>query len=221
MGMKELRRKKDIAITGGMARWYDKSSKARLGEFHKVADTISANVKEKAKILEVAPGPGYLSIELARRGFDVTGVELSADFVGIEKRNAAQANVTVDFKQGNASLLPLPDDTFDFLVCSAAFKNFSEPQKALDEMRRVLKTGGVALVIDMNREASNSDIAEEMREMENLSAFDRLFIKLSFRTTLRKGAYSRREFEEFAARTEFSRHEITQRGIGFQLWLYK
>jgi ubiquinone/menaquinone biosynthesis C-methylase UbiE len=219
--MRESRKKKDIVITGGMAKWYDKSSRARLGEFSEVADRISETAKPGAKILEIAPGPGYLSIELARRGFDVTGVELSADFVEIEKQNSAAAKVTVDFKQGNASALPLPDAGFDFTVCSAAFKNFSEPQKALDEMYRVLKTGGVALVIDMNREATDADIEEEMQRMPNLNLIDRIFIKLSFKTMLRNGAYNEREFEEFISRTAFPKHEILKGGIGFSVWLYK
>jgi 2-polyprenyl-3-methyl-5-hydroxy-6-metoxy-1,4-benzoquinol methylase len=85
MNMKKSRKKNDIAITGGMAKWYDRSSRARAEEFSKVADMIDEKAERGAKILEIAPGPGHLSIELARRGFDVTGVELSEDFVEIEK----------------------------------------------------------------------------------------------------------------------------------------
>ena len=39
--------------------------------------------------------------------------------------------------------MPLPENTFDYLVCRAAFKNFSEPGAALGEMHRVLKPGGL------------------------------------------------------------------------------
>lgn len=219
--MKNLRRKKDIAITGAMAKWYDKNSRARLAELKKVADTIGGKVPESAKILEVAPGPGYLSIELGRRGFEVTGIELSADFVEIEKKNAAAAGVSVDFRQGNASKLPLPDDTFDFLVCMAAFKNFSEPQKAMNEMHRVLKPGGIALIIDMNRENTNADIEEAMRDYPDMKGFDRWFVKLSFKTFLKKGAYTQREFEAFISHTDFATHKIDKSGTGFQIWLYK
>lgn len=219
--MKKSRAKKDLAITGIMAKWYSKNSKARLAELAKVADMIAAKTHEGAKILEVAPGPGYLSIELARRGFDVTGVELSEDFVKIEKANAAEANAAVNFLQGNASALPLANETVDFIVCMAAFKNFSEPQKALDEMQRVLKPQGIALVIDMNRENSDADIEEAMRDYPDMKGFDRWFVKLSFKTFLKKGAYNQREFEEYISRTAFSEQEIIKRGTGFHIWLNK
>ena len=146
-----------------MAKWYDKNTrKSRLAEMKEYAEIVSGNAGYGAKILEVAPGPGYLSIELAKRGFDVTGVEISADFVVIEKRNAAESGVNVNFKQGNASSLPLPDGAFDFIICSAAFKNFSEPLKALNEMHRVLKLEGIALILDMNHDATKEDIEAEM-----------------------------------------------------------
>ena len=219
--MKKSRAKKDIAITGLMAKWYNKNSLARLAELSQVADTIAERAPAGAKILEVAPGPGYLSIELARRGFDVTGIELSPDFVEIEKKNAAEAGVNVNFQQGNASNLPLPDDTFDFLVCMAAFKNFSEPQKSLDEMYRVLKTPGTALVIDMNRENTDEDIGEAMRDYPGMKGFDRWFVRWSFKTFLKKGAYNQREFEDFISNTAFADHGIIKHGTGFQIWLYK
>lgn len=219
--MKKSRAKKDLAITGLTAKWYNKNSRARLAELAKVADTIGAKVGVEAKILEIAPGPGYLSIELARRGFDVTGVELSADFVEIEKKNAAREGVRVDFRQGNAAALPLPGGAFDFIVCMAAFKNFSEPQKAMEEMYRVLKPGGTALIIDMNRENTDEDIEEAMREYPKMKGFDRWFVKLSFKTFLKNGAYNKQEFEEFAAHTDFRDHEIIKSGTGFHVWLYK
>jgi ubiquinone/menaquinone biosynthesis C-methylase UbiE len=219
--MKKARRKKDVGIYGGMAKWYDKNTrKSRLAEMSEYADLVSRHIDAGAKVLEVAPGPGYLAIELAKRGFSVTGVELSKDFVIIEKRNAAEADVSVDFMQGNASALPLLDETFDFIICSAAFKNFSEPLKALQEMHRVLKPNGTALVIDMNYNATKEDIDAEMQK-SGMKGFDRWFVKLSFKTFLKSGAYTKEGFEELIAQTAFASHKIEKHGIGFQVWLNK
>lgn len=219
--MKKLRRKKDVSITGWSATWYDKNTRtSRLAEMREYADIVSGYAPNAANVLEIAPGPGYLAIELARRGFTVAGVELSADFVEIEKRNAKQAGVHVDFKQGNASALPLPDGAFDFIICSAAFKNFSDPSAALDDMNRVLKPGGTALILDMNHDATREDIENEVRKM-GVKGFDRWFVKLAFNTFLKNGAYTREGFEELIAHTSFARHEIKKYGIGFQVWLFK
>ncbi len=114
--MKDMRKKKDVGIYGLAAKWYDRNSrKSRLAEMREYADEVASHVGKNANILEVAPGPGYLAIELAKRGFNVTGVEISPDFVLIEKANAKEANVSVDFKEGNASKL-LVTITFSILL---------------------------------------------------------------------------------------------------------
>jgi ubiquinone/menaquinone biosynthesis C-methylase UbiE len=220
--MKTGRNNKDLAITGWMAKWYDKNTRtSRLAEMRRMADIVGRTASAGATVLEIAPGPGYLAIELAKCGFTVTGVEISADFVEIEKRNAKSESVSVDFRQGNASALPLPDNTFDFIICAAAFKNFREPLKAMQEMCRVLAPHGIALILDMNRNNTKEDIEDEMRNYPDMKGFDRWFVKLSFRTFLRKGAYTQEEFEELIAQTDFAHHEIKKNGIGFQVWLYK
>lgn len=219
--MKTARRKKDLGINGRMAKWYDKNTRlSRLSEMREYADLVNEHADKGAAVLEVAPGPGYLAIELAKRGFSVTGVEISADFVEIEKHNAGEAGVNVDFRQGNASAMPLPDSAFDFVICSAAFKNFREPLKAMQEMYRVLRPGGTALILDMNREATNADIESEVRK-SGMKGFDRWFVKLAFKTFLKNGAYTREGFEELISQTDFARHKIQKHGIGFQVWMYK
>lgn len=219
--MKNMRKKKDIGIYGLTAKWYDKNSrKSRLTQMQEYAYEIKSLVDDGAIILEVAPGPGYLSIELAKMGFNVTGVELSPDFVSIEKNNAREANVLVDFKEGNASNLPCDDNTFDFIVCSAAFKNFMDPVKALSEMYRVLKPGGTSLIIDMNYNATAEDIEGEIRKTE-MKGFDKYFVKFAFKTFLKKGAYTKENFEMFINETEFKNYNIKQEDISLYVYLYK
>jgi ubiquinone/menaquinone biosynthesis C-methylase UbiE len=221
MMMKNMRKKKDVGIYGYTAKWYDKNSrKSRLAQMQEYATEIKSLVHEGARILEVAPGPGYLSIELAKMGFDVTGVELSPDFVNIEKNNAKEANVLVDFKEGNASNLPCEDNTFDFIVCSAAFKNFMDPLKALKEMYRVLKPDGTSLIIDMNFNATAQDIEGEIRKT-GMKGFDKYFVKFAFKTFLKKGAYKKENFEMFLNETEFKNYHIKQEGISLYVYLSK
>ncbi|MEH7609838.1 class I SAM-dependent methyltransferase [Gottfriedia acidiceleris] len=219
--MKNMRKKKDVGIYGYTAKWYDKNSrKSRMTQMQEYATDIQSLVQEGAKILEVAPGPGYLSIELAKIGFDVTGVELSPDFVNIEKNNAKEANVLVNFKEGNASNLPCDDNTFDFIICSAAFKNFMDPVKALKEMYRVLKPGGTSLIIDMNFNVTAQDIEGEIRKT-GMTGFDKYFVKFAFKTFLKKGAYTKENFEMFLNETEFKNYNIKQEGISLYVYLYK
>ena len=76
-------------------------------------------------------GPGFLAIELARLGsYRITGLDISKSFVRIATENAIKAGVEVTFREGNASSMPFESDSFDFVYCRAAFKNFSEPVQA-------------------------------------------------------------------------------------------
>lgn len=217
--MKNMRKSKDVGIYGLTAKWYDRNSrKSRLAEMQGYANEVAAHVTKGANVLEIAPGPGYLSIELAKKGFHVTGVEISPDFVEIEKNNAKEANVSVNFKEGNASNLPCEDDFFDFIVCSAAFKNFKEPIKALNEMHRVLKQGGTALIIDMNYESTDADIDHEVSKMKG---FDKYFVKFSFKTFLKQGAYTKEGFETLIKETPFKNYKIIEEGISLYVYLYR
>ena len=62
--------------------------------------------------------------------------------------------------------MPFEDNEFDFVLCRAAFKNFSEPVAALREMHRVLKPGGKALIIDLRRDTPVSASDRRFRKWD-------------------------------------------------------
>ena len=65
--MKRQRRFKDIGIEGTSARWYDNNTrKHRLAEMKGYAKEVAKYIQDGCSVLEVAPGPGYLAIELAK-----------------------------------------------------------------------------------------------------------------------------------------------------------
>jgi ubiquinone/menaquinone biosynthesis C-methylase UbiE len=220
--MKQQRRSKDIAIGGIAARWYDNNTrKHRLVEMEAYAKEVANQIQDRCSVLEVAPGPGYLAIELAKLGkFKIIGLDISKDFVEIARRNARQAGVGVEFWQGSVADIPFPYSMFDFIICTAAFKNFKEPFKALSEMYRVLRSGGTALIIDMNRNASNQQIEGYTRNM-GAKGMDKLFIKLIFKYFLRNGAYTKDEFTNLISKTAFKEYDIKEEGISFYIYFRK
>lgn len=220
--MKQQRRFKDIGIEGMAARWYDKNTKKhRLAEMKGYAKEVAMHIQDGSSVLEVAPGPGYLAIEVAKLGtFRIIGLDIGKDFVEIARRNAKEAGVVVEFRLGNVSDIPFPDNSFDFIVCTAAFKNFKEPFNALREMHRVLRSGRTALIIDMNRNASDQQI-EEYAENMGAEGLDKLFMKLMFKYFLRSGAYTKDEFINLISKTAFKEYNIKEEGIGFYVYLTK
>src|SRR5919109_5430210 len=220
--MKLQRRFKDIGIEGTSARWYDNNTRRhRLAEMKEYAKEVTKHIHDGCSVLEVAPGPGYLAIELAKLGrYEIIGLDISKDFVEIARRNAKEAGVEVEFRHGNVADIPFPDNTFDFIICTAAFKNFKEPFKALSQMYRVLKSGGTALIVDMNRNASNQQI-EDYTKFMGAKGIDKLFMKLIFRYFLRNGAYTKDEFMNLISKTVFKEFDIKEEGIGFYIYLRK
>ena len=214
-------RLKGPEMEGAVARWYTKvrSSGSQIEEYRKQAAQLTEGLPEGAKVLEVAPGPGYLAVEIARLGFQVTGLDISRTFVQIGSEHASQAGVSVDFRQGDAAVMPFEADSFDLIVCQAAFKNFVYPASALDEMYRVLRTGGTAVIQDMSSEASHADINLEVQKMR-LGWWSTFSTKATLEM-LKRRAYSPARFERLAAESPFHACEITTEGIGLEVRLKK
>jgi len=212
---------RDRGIDGRMAKWYAATTAKSMGDFRELAQRIAKELPEGGSVLEIAPGPGYFCIELAKLGpYVIRGVDLSQAMVKIAREKAASAGVRVDFEQGNASNLPYPRETFDFLVCRAAFKNFARPVEALREMCRVLKPGGRGLIVDLRRDAPIGEVNRLVDGM-GLSAVNRIVTKLTFRWMLLKSAYAKEHFEQMLRQTEFGKVEIVEESIGFEVWMTK
>ena len=211
---------KGIGMEGAIASWYARNTRRDLAEFRSLAARLSKEISPGSRILEVAPGPGYLSIELAKRGqYEVTGLDISKSFVEIARKNAASESVCVDFRRGNASAMPFEDNAFDFIVCRAAFKNFTQPVDAINEMFRVLKPGGRAMIIDLRRDASRKVIGSYVDQL-GLGWLDSVFTKLALQWLTRR-AHSIDDFQKMASDSRFGRCEITETPMGLEVVVHK
>ncbi len=210
---------KGIGMEGPIAKWYAKTTHKDIDEFKKLARRMAERLPDGARVLEVAPGPGYFAIELAKLGhYRITGLDISKTFVEIARKNAREEGVEVEFKLGNASAIPFADDSFDLIMCRAAFKNFTDPVGALREMRRVLKKGGKAVIIDLRKDTPKEEIGAHVDQM-HVGAVNAAFIKLSFRMMLLKRAYTRENFEQFIVASGFEKWQIAEAPVGFEITL--
>jgi len=207
-----------MGMEGATARWYERNTARDMAEFRRLAGRIAERLPAGSAILEVAPGPGFLAVELAKRGFAVTGVDISRTFVARARGNADRANVRVRFEQGDAARMPLPDQSFDFLVCRAAFKNFADPAGALKEMHRVLRPGARGLIIDLRRDASMADIGAYIDGL-GVSVWNRIVMKLIFRHMLLPRAWRTDDFAALLQQSPFRHSEIVANAIGMEVWL--
>ncbi len=211
----------DAGMEGLIASWYARQTAHDIDEFKRTAHRIAAYISAGARVLEVAPGPGYLAIEIVKlTGCRLVGLDLSRTFVRMAGKNARRAGVRIDFELGDAADLPFPAESFDFIVCRAAFKNFARPLKALDEMHRVLKAGGMALIIDLRQDFSPQALNDHVSG-SGRGAISAAITKLIFNTMLKRRAYTRDSLAELVAQSQFKGGDIRLDPIGFELWLRK
>jgi ubiquinone/menaquinone biosynthesis C-methylase UbiE len=212
---------KGAGMEGLVAKWYAKNTAKSMNDFRSDARRVAALLAPDAKVLEVAPGPGYFAIELAQIGsYQIIGLDISKTFVEMAQRNTALAGALAEFRLGSASDMPFESSQFDFLFCRAAFKNFSEPVRALQEMHRVLKPGGRGLIVDLRRDAPLKSINEHVAHM-GLGFFSAWSTLLAFRFMLLKRAYTKSDFEQFLAQTPFRSVGIEENEMGMDIWLQK
>ncbi|AKB19775.1 class I SAM-dependent methyltransferase [Methanosarcina sp. WWM596] len=127
---------------------------------------------KKIRALEVGTGPGILAISLAAMGHDVTGVDLSESMLGKADANAREKGVNISLLQGDAEKIPLKDGEYDFVFSKYLLWTLPQPDKFLDEHSRLLKDGGLMMIID-GLWFQNPDGTE--KECSRFSRFDELY----------------------------------------------
>ena len=208
------------AMEGRVARWYAQQTMGLARRFQSEAREIAQNLAPGARVLEVAPGPGYLAVQIAKLGVvDVSGLDVSRTFVEIANEHAARSGARVAFRQGDAAAMPFGPDAFDFIICRAAFKNFSDPAGAIAEMHRTLRPGGRAIIRDMRGDASDAALDDEVRGMR-LGLIATLLNRVIFRR-LRRRAYLGETLARMAEASPFGGAEVRQSPIGFDVVLAK
>ena len=120
----------------------------------------------KLDILDIGCGPGFFSILLARLGHSVVAFDYTEGMLERASRNAAEADVSIVVRQGDAQDLPFPDETFDLIVSRNLMWNLEHPESAYAEWLRVLRPGGRLVNFDGNhyRHLYSEPYAEEVKQ---------------------------------------------------------
>jgi ubiquinone/menaquinone biosynthesis C-methylase UbiE len=107
------------------------------------------------RLLEIGCGMGYDSLEFLKRGVRVTAIDLTENAVLMTKRHFEAEGVTAeDVRIGNALALDFPDAAFDGAWANGVLHHTGDTQRAIDEIRRVLKPGGRAIISHFYRRPS-------------------------------------------------------------------
>lgn len=131
-------------------------SAAQIQQLKEIERDRTANVS--GGVLDIGCGFGLETLRIARRlGSDtsVTGLDISAEFLGEAKRRAAAAHLSAQFDQGDAQALPYPSQTYNYVRAERVLIYLQDPSEALREMQRVATPNAWLAVIEPDFSSTN------------------------------------------------------------------
>lgn len=102
-------------------------------------------------VLDLGCGGGFMSEALAQRGAKVIGVDPSQPAIAIARKHAEATSLAIDYRTGTGESLPVTESSVDIVLCVDVLEHVRDLDTVLDEVRRVLKPGGLFLFDTINR----------------------------------------------------------------------
>jgi ubiquinone/menaquinone biosynthesis C-methylase UbiE len=133
--------------------YFDQIELRRYRTHYHLPELFESLDGQDRRLLEVGCGIGVDSIQLAKRGFQVTAVDLTENALTVARQFAARRGVAVDFRLGNAEKLDFPDESFDAVYSFGVLHHTPDIERSVAEVHRVLRPGGTAYVMLYHRDS--------------------------------------------------------------------
>jgi glycosyltransferase involved in cell wall biosynthesis/SAM-dependent methyltransferase len=132
------------AMAGGWNEKYGKggSLEYRLSIF---AGTMLERLGREGRVLDFGCGTGDLTLQFARSGLAMTGIDCSPEMVRVARQRVAGVGIRFDLMEGGRASLPYEAAAFDGVLASSVLEYLDDPLFSLCELRRVTRPGGVLL----------------------------------------------------------------------------
>jgi SAM-dependent methyltransferase len=144
----------DLEITThpvGSRGFFDDLDQYHFEKLHHLLRLVDFDGYRGRRVLEVGCGAGIDLARFAKGGANVVGVDLASSAIDLARANFEQQKLVGEFHVANGEALPFPDGSFDLVFAHGVVQYTSNPQRLVDECRRVLKPGGEAVFQVYNR----------------------------------------------------------------------
>jgi SAM-dependent methyltransferase len=135
----------------GSRGFFDDLDRYHFEKLHHLVRLVDFDGYRGRTVLDVGCGAGVDLARFARGGAEVTGVDVSQSAIDLARTNFEQQRLRGRFEVANGEQLPFADNTFDLVFAHGVVQYTAQPQRLVDECRRVLKPGGEAIFQVYNR----------------------------------------------------------------------
>lgn len=139
----------------GSSEFYERIEQHRYETEPAIREFARFEERGGARVLELGCGIGTDGANFARNGAEYVGLDQSPTALSLARRRFAAETVGGEFVQGSATELPFPDESFDVVYSCGVLHHFTRTQVAVDEIHRVLRPGGEAIVMLYHRASLN------------------------------------------------------------------
>lgn len=136
----------------GTEKFFEEAEKVRYKYHFYMPELFKWIAKEKpqGKLLEIGCSMGTDLIQLARLGINVTGIDLTDEGIKLAKERFELFNIPANLMVADAENLPFEENTFDIVYSFGVLHHTPDTQRSIDEVLRVLKNDGLAVIMLYN-----------------------------------------------------------------------
>jgi len=186
------------------------------GLYREIAEQLP--LTDTGRLLDVGTGSGLQLkvIHNMRPSLELFGLDISSASIRVAHRNLE--GIEVDLREGSIENTSYDDDFFDIVTCNTSMSYWKNPMSCFDEIHRILKPGGAAILFEPQKDIDIDEVVETIRtnlaDKGPLRRFAAISLnKLALRWGHKFGLrlYSVDELEEIAARSRFGNNNSIER----------
>lgn len=139
------RQEKETRFWNKFASHYDTFIKKTVDKTYQlVLENIDLELNKNCRVLEIGTGTGIIPFSICSKVSSVIATDISQEMIRIAKQKQKECEVkNIDFQVQDCYKLELPDNSFDIVIASNVLHLLYEPEKPLNEVKRVMKENGI------------------------------------------------------------------------------
>lgn len=151
--------------------WSDHGLSRRVTTFERVLD--STHLPSDPLILDLGCGAGTYCRFLRKKGFRIVGLDYSLPI--LKRAQKLQGDEEIQFLNGEAYNLPLSNQSVDIVVCIGVLQTLTDEKRAIKEINRILRPGGICFLDGINALGLNELI--KWRRVDHLKAYNPFILR--------------------------------------------